>query len=243
MVSTGDVVGLVMVYAYVSVVVAIATMAKRKWPGGSGFRKVIHILVGNIVLFWWVFDSRYVMAFLAAAPFILFLLLMTPRSPVRKLDNSFLRMASAEGHGYGLVFYAISWTVLALLLFDDRLVASIAIVAMSYGDGVGGLIGKRYGKRKLWKDKSYVGTAAVAIGTFLSTLAVIGFYTYLGGSMPELNVYHYTALGAIGLASLVGAVVAAVELVSPGEYDNLIVPAVTAGLVLTVQFLLSGGVL
>lgn len=241
MVSTGDILGLILVYAYVALVVVIATLAKKRWPGGSGFRKVIHILVGNIVFFWWVFDSNYVMSFLAAAPFVFLLLLMTPISPVHKLDNSFLKMASAEGHGYGLVFYAISWTILALILFDDRLVASIAIVAMSYGDGVGGLIGKHYGKRKLWKNKSWVGTAAVCIGTFLATLTVIAFYTYLNGYMPWLNVFPYTIPEALGLAALVGLFVGTVELFSPGEYDNLIVPFLTAGLVLAVQFLLSGG--
>ncbi len=240
MVSTGDVIGLVLVYAYVSLVVIIATLAKRRWPEGSGFRKVIHILVGNIVFFWWVFDSNYVMSFLAAVPFIFLLLLMTPISPVHKLDNSFLKMASAEGHGYGLVFYAISWAILALVLFDDRLAASIAIVAMSYGDGVGGLIGKRYGKRKLWKDKSVIGTTAVALGTFLATLLVIGFYTYLSGSMPELNVFPFTLPQAVGLAALVGVFVAAIELFSPGEYDNLIVPFLTVGLVLAFQFMLGG---
>lgn len=241
MASSGDILGLILVYAYVALVVVIATLAKRRWPEGSGFRKVIHILVGNIVFFWWIFDSSYVMAFLAAAPFIFLLLLMTPSSPIRELDNSFLKMASAEGHGYGLVFYAISWTILALVLFQDRLVASIAIVAMSYGDGVGGLIGKRYGRRKLWKNKSYVGTTAVALGTFLATLAVIGFYTYLSGSMPGLNVYPYTIPEAIGLAALVGGFVAVVELFSPGEYDNLIVPFLTAGVVIVVQLMLGGG--
>ena len=165
MLSEGDIVGLILVYSYVALVIVIAVYAKRRYPG-CGYRKIVHILVGNIVFLWWVFDSRYIMAFLAAAPFILLLLLVTPRSPLRKLDNSFLKMATVQGHGLGLVYYAISWTILALLLFDNRMVASIAIVAMSYGDGVGGLIGKQYGRLKIWKDKSYVGTAAVFLGTF-----------------------------------------------------------------------------
>jgi len=83
----------------------------------------------------------------------------------------------------------------------------------------------------------------VAMGTFLATLAVIGFYTYLSGHYPELNVFQYTVREAFGLAALVGVFVAAVELFSPGEYDNLIVPFLTVGLVLAVQFLLSGGIL
>ena len=238
--SMGDIVGLILVYSYVFLVIIVSTLAKRRFPG-CGYRKIIHILVGNIAFLWWVFDSRYIMAFLAAAPFIVLLLLVTPRSPLRKLDNSFLKMATSQGHGYGLVYYAISWTILALLLFDDRMVASIGIVAMSYGDGVGGLIGKQYGRRKLWKDKSYVGTAAVMIGTFLAALAVLAFYTYLNGVVPGLNVHQYSAAQAIGLAAVVGLFVSLVEMLSPGEYDNLIVPFSTVALVLLIQWSLLGG--
>jgi hypothetical protein len=39
MVSTGDIIGLVLVYVYVSLVVITATLAKKKWPEGSGFRR------------------------------------------------------------------------------------------------------------------------------------------------------------------------------------------------------------
>jgi dolichol kinase len=237
MLSAGDIVGLILVYSYVALVIAISVYAKRKYPG-CGYRKIVHILVGNIVFLWWVFDSRYIMAFLAAAPFILLLLLVTPRSPLRKLDNSFLKMATAQGHGLGLVYYAISWTLLALLLFDNRLVASIAIVAMSYGDGVGGLIGKQYGRRKIWKDKSYVGTASVFSGTFLATLTVISFYTFLNTYIPSLNVFYFGLALAVVVSAVVGAFVALVELFSPGEYDNLIVPISTAILMLAIEWLL-----
>jgi phytol kinase len=141
-------------------------------------------------------------------------------------------MATAQGHGLGLVYYAISWTLLALLLFDNRLVASIAIVAMSYGDGVGGLVGKMYGKAKCYKDKSYVGTAAVFTGTFTATLVVMAFYTIISGYVPALYVPPLEPLFAIAVAAVVGAFVAVVELFSPGEYDNIIVPFSTAGLLL-----------
>jgi dolichol kinase len=241
MVSTGDLVGLILVYSYIIIVILIATLIRRKYPA-SGYRKVIHILVGNVVFIWWVFDSSYVMAFLAAGPFVFLLLLVTPYSPISKLDNNFLRAASAQGHGYGLVFYAVSWTILALVLFEDLVIASIAIVAMSYGDGLGGLVGKRYGRRKIWKDKSYLGTVTVACGTFVATLAVIMFYTYLGGMIPSLYVFPYSLAEAVGLAVVVGVFVALVELFSPGEYDNLTVPLLTAALVLGLQELLTGGV-
>ncbi len=212
-----------------------------KWPGKGVFRKAVHILVGNIVFIWWAFDSSLIMSFLAAAPFALLLLLISPISPVRVLDGSLLEEASAEGHSYGLVFYAVSWSVLALVLFNDRLAASIAIAAMAYGDGIGGLVGKRYGRRRSWREKSWAGTGAVALVTFLATLVVIAFYTQLGSLRQGLNVFPYTIAQAFGLAALSGGFVAFVEMLSPGAYDNLIVPLLTAGLVVTVQFMLSGG--
>lgn len=238
--SMGDIVGLILVYSYVFLVVVLSYFAKKRFPG-CGYRKIIHILVGNIVFLWWVFESRYIMAFLAALPFVILLLLVTPISPLRNMDNSFLQMATKQGHGYGLVYYAISWTLLALLLFDDRLVSSIGIVAMSYGDGVGGLLGKRYGRLKIWKYKSYVGTVAVMGGTFVATLVVIFFYNYIDGVVPGLDVHHYSLLEALVMAALVSPFVALVEMISPGEYDNIIVPFSTVALVLLVQWTLLGG--
>lgn len=233
MLSLGDAIGLILVYSYVAIVIAVSVYAKRRFPG-CGYRKIVHIMIGNIVFLWWVFDERWVMALLAAAPFIPLLLLVTPRSPLRRLDNSFLKMATAQGHGLGLVYYAVSWTLLAFFLFDDRMIASIAIVAMSYGDGVGGLLGKKYGHRRLFRDKSYVGTSSVFMGTTLAALTVMAFYTVMGSWIPSLNVPELDPLFAVGVALFTGAYVAVVELFSPGEYDNLIVPLTTAALLLLI---------
>jgi len=233
MFSTGDIIGLILVYGYVLLVVAISTWARKRNPE-CNYRKIVHVLIGNIVFLWWVFDDWWVMGLLAAFPFVPLLLLVTPKSPLKRLNSSFLRMASAQGHGYGLVYYAISWTILAIALFDNRMISGIAIAAMSFGDGVGGLVGKRYGKRKLYGSKTYVGTFAVFLGTALSALAVMLFYTYIGGFMPLLYVPSLDLSFAVGTAVMVGAFVAVVELFSPGEYDNLIVPLSTAALLLLV---------
>lgn len=233
MLGLGDITGLILVYAYVAFVITFAVWARKRFPG-CGYRKIIHILIGNIVFLWWVFDDRWTMGLLAALPFVLVLLAVTPRSPLRRFDLPFLRDATADGHGYGLVYYAISWTLLAILLFDDRMVAGMAIAAMSYGDGVGGLIGKRFGRRKLYRAKTYVGTAAVFAGTAASSLAVMAFYTFLSSYLPSLGVPPLDPLFAGAVAVLTGAYVAAVELLTPGEYDNLIVPLSTAALLLLV---------
>jgi phytol kinase len=226
MVSSGDLTGLVSVYGYVVLVVLVSRVVRSRQPGGI-HRKVIHILIGNIVLFWWMFDSPYIMTFLAAAPFIPLLLLVSPLSPIRKLRMSFLGETAGESHGLGLVYYAISWTILAFFLFNERMIASIAIVAMSYGDGFGGLIGKRYGKRKILREKTLEGTAAVFTATFIATIAVILFYQFLASS-GTFGTLLLDPITASGVAIFTGAFVAAVELLTPGEYDNLVIPLLTA---------------
>ncbi len=232
MFTEGDLVGLAGVYIYVGVVILLAA----KWRAirnAKMHRKFIHMMVGNIVFIWWVFDSSYVMAFLAAAPFIPLLLLASPHSSIKRLKQSFIGTATGEGHDYGLVYYAISWTLLAFLLFDHRMIASIAIVAMAYGDGMGGLIGKRFGKHRILGNKTLEGTLAVFLETTVGSLAVILFYQNL--SAMGLLFTPEVLLGTALLMSLVlGCIVAVVELITPGAIDNLVIPMCVAGVLLLV---------
>jgi len=121
--------------------------------------------------------------------------------------------------------------LLAFFLFDHRLVASIAIVAMSYGDGMGGLIGRRYGKRKLNGPKTLEGTLAVFFATMVATFVVIHFYQFLDSQMLLHTPFIGLASAAI-FSVLIGAFVAVVELLTPGQYDNLVIPLGTASLLI-----------
>lgn len=234
MFSEGDLIGLAAVYAYVALIVVVAA----KWKAirnAKMHRKFVHIMVGNIVFIWWVFDSNYVMALLAAAPFIPLLLLASPYSPVKKLKSSFLGTTTGESHDLGLVYYTISWTLLAFFLFDYRLVASIAIVSMAYGDGLGGLIGKRYGKRRIHGQKTLEGTLAVFAGTVIATFVVIQFYQWLN-YQGLLSVPQVSLLTSVVIALLVGAFVAVLELLTPGAYDNLVIPLGTAAMLMLLAY-------
>jgi dolichol kinase len=219
--TEGDLLGLLGVYGYVLAVVAISWILRDKM---SNARKLVHILTGGIVFFWWSFESAVVMAGLAALPFVPLLLLATPKSPVAFLKKSPLGQSSSEGHPYGLVFYAISWTIIAYLLFDDLFAASIAIAAMSFGDGMGELVGRKYGKFRYLPNRTMEGSIAVFLATLASILIISWFYFgvigYTGGTQPELLI-----LFAIAVAGLV----AFLEAVTPGAIDNLILPLFLAG--------------
>jgi dolichol kinase len=218
--SQGDLLGLAGVYGYVLAVVVISWIVRKRF---SNPRKVVHVLTGGIVFFWWSFDSSLVMAGLAALPFVLLVLLATPKSPIRALRNSPLGMCSSEGHPYGLVLYAISWTVIAYFLFGDLFAASIAIAAMSFGDGMGCVIGERFGRLRYAPHRTVEGSIAVFTATAVSIVVLTWFYFtvigYSGSTAPYL-----LAPFALAIAGLV----ALLEALTPGSVDNLVIPLIIA---------------
>lgn len=219
--TQGDILGLLGVYGYVASILVLSQFLRKKLHNP---RKLVHILTGGIVFFWWSFDTPWIMAGLAAFPFIPILLLTTPISPIKKLREGSLGKISSGGHAYGLVLYAISWTILAFLLFNDLFAASIAIAAMSFGDGMGELIGRRYGKREYVPNRTVEGSLAVLSATFIAIIVIGWFYFsvigYTGGTQP-----FSMPLFALGIA----AFVTMLEAVTPGKIDNLVIPLVVGG--------------
>ena len=219
--TQGDILGLLGVYGYVACVLVLSHMLRNRLHNP---RKLVHILTGGIVFFWWSFDTSWVMAGLAALPFVPILMLTTPISPVKRLRESSLGEISSGGHAYGLVLYAISWTIIAFLMFNDLFAASIAIAAMSFGDGMGELVGRRYGKHELVPNRTVEGSLAVLCATFVAIIVIGWFYFsvigYTGGSQP-----FFLPVFALGVA----AFVTMIEAVTPGKVDNLVIPLVVGG--------------
>ena len=219
-VTDGDLLGLLGVYCYIAVAIILANYFGAR-VGST--RKMLHILTGGIVFLWWSFDSKEVMAGAAALPFLILLLLASPRSPVERLKRTALGTIAAEGHAYGMVMYAASWTIIAYFMFDHLLAASIAVAAMSFGDGMGELVGRRYGRIEYLKHRTLEGSAAVFLAIALSVIVLVWFYCEViaNGYAPPAN----TVLFALAVA----AFVTWLEAVSPGRVDNLTVPLVTGG--------------
>ena len=204
-----DVIGLALVYIYVAILLIITEKILDKYPTTS--RKVLHIMTGNIAFLLPIFQTKEVMAFLAAGPFILFTFLMSPHSPIKSIRGK----TSSAGHGMGLVYYAISWTILAYVFFGHMVVIAIAIFAMSYGDGFASLFGMKFGKKKykmFGDEKSYIGSISMFIFTFV--MIIVAFLYY---GMDFTN-YRLLALAFIAMAAAI------IEAITPRGLDNLSVP-------------------
>ncbi len=212
MVFQSDMVGVLSVYVYVIILLLFTEkILSKKYPVMS--RKILHIMVGNIAFLLPIFETREVMAFIAAGPFIIFTFLMSPYTPIKSIRSN----TSAAGHGMGLVYYSITWTILAYLFFDNMVVIAIGILAMSYGDGFASIIGSKYGLRKynlFGDEKSYIGSISMFIFTFFMMIIALFFY----GVELSFTIFLYLILIA-----LIGTIF---EGITPKGLDNLFVPFV-----------------
>jgi phytol kinase len=198
-----DLIGLLLVYFYVAILILISEKILKNYPSLS--RKFLHIMVGNILFILPLFTSREVITFLAAAPFILLTFLISPYSPL-KIKNR----VSASGHGFGLVYYAISWTILAFFFYNQPWVIAVGIAAMSYGDGMAALIGERFGKRKFnisGDKKSLEGSLAMFLVLIITLGIVLAYYN----ALPP----NYLIIVAVALVATV------FEAITPKGLDNL----------------------
>ncbi len=175
MMTQSDIIGVLLVYLYVGILLFIFDFISKK--DSFNRRKIIHIMVGNIVFILPLFETRWVMVLLAAAPFILFTYLMSPHSPLG-IESE----ASNSGHRLGLVYYSISWTLLAFLFFGKIEVIAVGIICMSYGDGLASLLGKNFGKHTFTitgDKKSIEGSASMIIGSFLMIAVTLLYFDAL----------------------------------------------------------------
>ena len=119
---------------------------------------------------------------------------------------------------------------------DNVPVAAAAVMAMTIGDALASIIGRRRGKHHytFWgSTRSLEGSAVMAV----SSLLVIGLtLSILPGSALSPNSVIFSG-STVLLLAISGAVVATIaESLSPKGTDNLFVPVFSAG----AMFLLSG---
>lgn len=208
-----DLAGVALVYIYVAILLLITEKLLSKYPSVS--RKILHIMVGNVAFILPIFETKEIMAFIAAGPFIIFTFLMSPYTPIKSIKGK----TSAAGHGMGLVYYSITWTILAYLFFDNMVVIAIGILAMSYGDGFASLLGVKFGKKKykvFGDEKSYVGSAAMFLSTFITTLIAVFYYNIAFSTFVLLVLLFIAFVSAL------------IEGITPKGVDNLSVPFIAA---------------
>lgn len=220
-----DILGLALVYAIIgSSIGAALVLDRRGWSGDS--RKLIHMGVGCFVLAWWMFSANWIMLVFFTVPVAVILFFaMVGDNPVSR--SRLGRIANEEGHRYGLFLYAVTITILVALFWDHWTAATVGVVAMTWGDGLGSVIGRKFGKHRILNGKSLEGSLAVFAATALASSVMILLYAWLSAQGLFAG-YSEPMIPFWAVSLMAGALAAVLEALCPGEYDNLVIPIVVA---------------
>jgi len=227
---------LVACYAYVLLIIAASGRLDSFFGVSRKLaRKFLHMMIGNLpfLIPFFTFNSFPMnFPFFVAAPFVLVTFLATPYSPMKGLSRklSGLSGITEQGHQLGLVFYAVSYTILAFFFAAKPYVIAAGILPMAYGDASASMVGEKYGRRRyhILADKSLVGSTAMFVVSFLSlSVGLLFFHIFYSFALPRLLL---AALGASFVAT-------AAEGLTPLGFDNVTVPLLSA-----LAFLLLSGV-
>ena len=215
---------LIICYLYIVTVIFIAVRIDHKFPKNLK-RKFLHIMIGNFVYVipfftFTTFPANF--PFFVASPFILLTLSASPASPFNlKNKISGLSDITTGGHQFGLVFYAISYTILAFFFSAKPYVIIAGILPMAFGDAAASIIGQKIGHHQfnIFSKKSIEGTITMFTITFVSMTLSLFLFSYLCPFSTSILV-----LASLGVAALATAL----EALTPKGLDNLTVPLISA---------------
>lgn len=191
----------------------------RVVPQGSELvRKVVHIGTGNIVLLaWWMKIPGWI-GVSAGVFFAIVTLASYKFQLLPRIDNVGRR-------SFGTFFYAVSIAVLVGCFWGINRpeFGVLGILIMTWGDGLAGLVGKRFGRHRyqfLGMEKSWEGSVTMAIvGTCITALVLNSVVSSAG----QLTTIAFT----------VGILSALFEAFSNLGIDNLTVPILSATIAFT----------
>jgi phytol kinase len=193
-------------------------------------RKIIHIGTGPIfVLCWLLFPMSDPARFIAAViPFgitLQFLLVGLGVIQDKSAVDGMSRHGDRREILRGLLYYGIVFVILTLAFWKHSPIGIIALMILCGGDGLGDVLGNRIPSGSLpWSPrKTWIGSLAVFLGSFLFSLTIVAIYAQAG-------VFTLNWQSFIPQLLLITAVCTIVESLPLRDFDNLTVPAASVAL-------------
>ncbi|MEH1970213.1 diacylglycerol/polyprenol kinase family protein [Nostoc sp.] len=228
--TNNDFIGLAISYVYATGLLVIGEALRRLFAVKPDLtRKVIHIGAGMWAFGVLLLFSHWEIGIIPFATFIGLNYLFYRYRIIGAMDT--------QDSSPGTVYFAISVTLLFGLLWrpdgpvDSAPIAVAGIMAMTWGDALAALIGRRFGQHKYQVGNS-VRSWEGSLAMFVATTVVVFMVLLLlpGSSLSPLSTP--LSLGWALLTAVVTATFATLaEAVSPHGTDNLSVPLIAAGVV------------
>lgn len=206
-----DIIAFLLLNTYVVILILVTEILTAKnFLSDADSRKVLHVLVGNVVVFLPLFkDWRIVVAI--PAIYVVVNFLMSPHSPIEKIR---LKTFQA-GHSLGTVYYAISLLFLVIFFWDNPSAVMVCFLPLAYGDGMAAVFGS---KKPIRKFRVVGGEKSV--GGSLSFLLFSWAAIAIASAFTTMQPLIWTGF----IISIAGMIV---ELLSPKGTDNLFIPLIS----------------
>jgi len=202
-------------------------LAHKGWVDSRTSRKIIHIGTGPIYVLCWLFFTHdsYVRFLAALVPLLITIQFALVGFGVVK-DEPAVQAMSRTGDPReilrGPVYYGLVFIILTIVFWMDTPVGIIALALLCGGDGLAEILGRKWGYTKLFwnQGKSWLGSAGFFLGGLILSLGILAVYQAVD-VFPGFIGMHLLSIIIITFAATL------VESVSPHDWDNLTVPAIS----------------
>lgn len=208
-------------------------------------RKLIHslggltILFGPFLSFWYLIPG--VILFIVMTTLIYY---SSPNSSVKIFRDIFYAVSDSEEDQVNYLKGPFTYNLTITLLFgiflfmrDHFYFPITGVLIMMYSDTAASIIGRRYGNRRIFptsekNKRTYIGSL-----TFFIVSLICGFAIYylFGTQLSDVTAQAPISFRQVVIYTMITAISATlVEMISPSNYDDLIVP--TASVVVVAGF-------
>ncbi|MHA1847508.1 MAG: diacylglycerol/polyprenol kinase family protein, partial [Promethearchaeota archaeon] len=223
-----DLVLIIGAYVYVGAIIVVAMSLKKKGViSGHAARKIVHLFSG-FSCFIVPFLYTPLLAMIVAMTFLLVLRYSRPSTQVFEMMGE--KDEREKGYLEGPFSYALSINILVLIFsFMPRyfFFPAASIMVMMISDTAASFFGRRYGKHEINikytnTTRTLEGSLALFISAFLLSIFAFNFFGYW---FPG-NTYTVTMDWVMILSLLLAGLSTIIELISPSNIDDLIVPII-----------------
>jgi phytol kinase len=199
--------------------------AHKGWISGELSRKLIHIGTGPIfVLCWLIFpnstNSKYIASLVPLAITLQFFLVgigvLRDESAVQAMS----RTGDPREILRGPLYYGLVFVLITILFWYKSPTGIVALMLMCGGDGLAGILGKRYGKSHIpWNPrKTWIGSIAMLSGGLILSLVILAIYISIG-------IFDSTLVDWIPAILIISLLATIVETLPLPDIDNITVTA------------------
>jgi phytol kinase len=197
--------GYIYTYLYLFLIIGISYVLNKSFKVRTKItRKLVHIFIAPCYLIMYHYFGTSINIIIPPISFILLNYISYKYSLIKCVEDG--------SHTLGTIYYPISVFIMALITYyvpSFNYAYGIGYFCMAFGDGLAPLVAGYLRSRKIYNNKTLVGSLTVLI---VSIIVVLGFNIFYG-----LN-YNFLDIIIVGLTS------STLELIGIEGLDNLYLP-------------------